>query len=294
MATLRDIKNRIKGVKNTQQITKAMKMVAAAKLRRAQEAIINARPYAKRIAEMFSNLVTDLDMITNPLIVQREKINSVAIVVITADRGLCGAFNTNIIREANRYINEDIKEAGAGYTLYCIGKKGSDFFSKRNYNVGKIFPDAFTSLNYTSAQKVSNELVAGYLKGDFDKVVLIYNEFKSLIQQKIIIEQFLPIPINKESKNEKSAESNYIYEPNQKYIFNYLIPKHLKAQVWRALLESNAAEFASRMTAMDNATTNAKELIRTLNLTYNKARQAAITKEILEIVSGANALKQSA
>lgn len=294
MATLRDIKNRIKGVKNTQQITKAMKMVAAAKLRRAQEAIINARPYAKRIAEMFSNLVTAQDIADNPLIAQREKLGNVAVVVITADRGLCGAFNTNIIREANRYINEEIKEAGAGYSIFCIGKKGSDFFSKRDYNVAKIFSDVFSSLNYSSAQKISNELVAGYLKGDFDKIVLIYNEFKSLIQQKIVVEQFLPIPVLSENEKEKSAESNYIYEPDQKYIFNYLIPKHLRAQIWRALLESNAAEFASRMTAMDNATTNAKELIRTLNLNYNKARQAAITKEILEIVSGANALKQSA
>ncbi|MCJ7553226.1 MAG: ATP synthase F1 subunit gamma [Ignavibacteriaceae bacterium] len=294
MATLRDIKNRIKGVKNTQQITKAMKMVAASKLRRAQEAIINARPYAKRIAEMFSNLVTDEDMLTNPVIAPRETISNVAILVITADRGLCGAFNTNIIREANRYINEEIKETEINYQLYCIGKKGSDFFSKRNFNVAKIFPDVFTSLNYTSAQKVSDELTAGYLKGEFDKVILIFNEFKSLIQQKIVVEQFLPIPIQKVSEEKTVAESIYIYEPDQKSIFNYLIPKHLRSQIWKVLLESNAAEFGSRMTAMDNATTNAKELIRTLNLTYNKARQAAITKEILEIVSGANALKQSA
>jgi len=294
MATLRDIKNRIKGVKSTQQITKAMKMVAAAKLRRAQDAIINARPYAKKISEMLSNLVTDDDILTNPLIAPRESVNNVAIVVITADRGLCGAFNTNIIREANRFINDEIKEAGINYQLFCIGKKGSDYFGKRNnYNVAKIFPDVFTSLNYTSAQKVSDELVSGYIRGDFDRVVLIFNEFKSMIQQKIVVEQFLPIPIKKSESEDSSFESNYIYEPDQKSIFNYLIPKHLRGQMWRVLLESNAAEFASRMTAMDNATTNAKELIRTLNLTYNKARQAAITKEILEIVSGANALKQS-
>lgn len=294
MATLRDIKNRIKGVKNTQQITKAMKMVAAAKLRRAQEAIINARPYTKKLAGMFSNLVTDEDLNNNPLIKPRETVNKVAIVVVTADRGLCGAFNTNIIREANRYINEEIKENGINYSLFCIGKKGSDYFRKREYNIGKIFPDVFTSLNYVSAQKISDELVSGYLKGDFDKVILIFNEFKSLIQQKIVVDQFLPIDIQTEQEENSSADSNYIYEPDQKSIFNYLIPKHLRSQIWRILLESNAAEFASRMTAMDNATTNAKELIRTLNLTYNKARQAAITKEILEIVSGANALKQSA
>lgn len=293
MATLRDIKNRIKGVKNTQQITKAMKMVAASKLRRAQESIINARPYAKKIAEMFSNLVTEEDKQTNPLILPKEAISNLAIVVVTADRGLCGAFNTNIIREANRYINEEIKETAINYHLYCVGKKGSDFFSKRNYNVSKIFPDVFASLNYTSAQKISDELSAGYLKGDFDKVILIFNEFKSLIQQKIVVEQFLPIPVLKSDQDDSGIESNYLYEPDQKSIFNYLIPKHLRGQIWRVLLESNAAEFASRMTAMDNATTNAKELIRTLNITYNKARQASITKEILEIVSGANALKQS-
>ena len=293
MATLRDIKNRIKGVKNTQQITKAMKMVAASKLRRAQESIINARPYAKKIAEMFSNLVTEEDKQTNPLILPKEAISNLAIVVVTADRGLCGAFNTNIIREANRYINEKIKETAINYQLYCVGKKGSDFFSKRNYNVSKIFPDVFASLNYTSAQKISDELTAGYLKGDFDKVILIFNEFKSLIQQKIVVEQFLPIPVHKSDQDDSGIESNYLYEPDQKSIFNYLIPKHLRGQIWRVLLESNAAEFASRMTAMDNATTNAKELIRTLNITYNKARQASITKEILEIVSGANALKQS-
>lgn len=293
MATLRDIKNRIKGVKNTQQITKAMKMVAASKLRRAQESIINARPYAKKIAEMFSNLVTEEDKQTNPLILPKEAISNLAIVVVTADRGLCGAFNTNIIREANRYINEEIKETAINYQLYCVGKKGSDFFSKRNYNVSKIFPDVFASLNYTSAQKISDELTAGYLKGDFDKVILIFNEFKSLIQQKIVVEQFLPIPVHKSDQHDSGVDSNYLYEPDQKSIFNYLIPKHLRGQIWRVLLESNAAEFASRMTAMDNATTNAKELIRTLNITYNKARQASITKEILEIVSGANALKQS-
>jgi F-type H+-transporting ATPase subunit gamma len=151
----------------------------------------------------------------------------------------------------------------------------------------------FATLNYTSAQKISDELAAGYLKGDFDKVILIFNEFKSLIQQKIVVEQFLPIPVQKADEDDSGVESNYLYEPDQKSIFNYLIPKHLRGQIWRVLLESNAAEFASRMTAMDNATTNAKELIRTLNITYNKARQAAITKEILEIVSGANALKQS-
>jgi F-type H+-transporting ATPase subunit gamma len=292
MATLRDIKQRIKGVKSTQQITKAMKMVAAAKLRRATDAIINARPYARKIQTLLSHLASNDDLLSNPLFISRE-VKNVAVVVVTADRGLCGAFNTNIIREATRYIQEELQQQNISHSLFCLGKKGSDFFSKRNYNVVQKYPGIFASLNYSVAQRLSDQLISGFLNGEFDKVILIFNEFKSIIQQKIVVEQFLPIPVNDNKISESHSEANYIYEPNQKAIFEYLIPKHLKAQLWRVLLESNAAEFAARMTAMDNATTNAKELIRTLNLKYNKERQAAITKEILEIVSGANALKAS-
>lgn len=292
MATLRDIKQRIKGVKSTQQITKAMKMVAAAKLRRATEAILNARPYARKIQTLLSHLASNEDLMLNPLFISRD-VKNVAVVVVTAERGLCGAFNTNIIREAVRYIQEDLQEKNISHSLYCLGKKGSDYFSKRNYNVVRKYPGIFASLNYSIAQRLSDQLISGFLNGEFDKVILIFNEFKSIIQQKIVVEQFLPIPVEDNAKSKGLAEANYIYEPNQKAIFEYLIPKHLKAQLWRVLLESNAAEFAARMTAMDNATTNAKELIRTLNLKYNKERQAAITKEILEIVSGANALKAS-
>lgn len=292
MATLRDIKLRIKGVKSTQQITKAMKMVAAARLRRATESILNARPYAKKISILLSHLVTEEDRNSNPLFSEREN-NNVAIVVVTADRGLCGAFNTNILKEATRYIEEDIKAKGKDYQLYCLGKKGSDHFSKRNYNIGKTYPGIFSHLNYTTAQNLVDELIKQYLDGSIDKVILIFNEFKSIIQQKIVVEQFLPIAAPETTKSVVYESANYIYEPDQKSIFNYLIPKHLKAQMWRVLLESNASEFAARMTAMDNATTNAKELIRTLSLTYNSKRQAAITTEILEIVSGANALKES-
>lgn len=292
MATLRDIKQRIKGVKSTQQITKAMKMVAAAKLRRATEAIINARPYARKIRTLLSHLASNDDLMNNPLFIPRD-VKNVAVVVITADRGLCGAFNTNIIREATRYIQEELQQQNISYSLFCLGKKGSEYFSKQNYNVVQKYPGIFASLNYSVAQRLSDQLITGFLNSKFDKVILIFNEFKSIIQQKIVVEQFLPIPIEENKKSEIHSEANYIYEPNQKAIFEYLIPKHLKAQLWRVLLESNAAEFAARMTAMDNATTNAKELIRTLNLKYNKERQAAITKEILEIVSGANALKAS-
>jgi F-type H+-transporting ATPase subunit gamma len=290
MATLRDIKNRIKGVKSTQQITKAMKMVAAAKLRRAQENIINARPYARKISTMLSHLFTDEDITANPFLNQRVEKN-VAVVVVTADRGLCGAFNTNIIREAQRYISDDLKNDIVNVQLFCVGKKGFDFFNKKGISIfGKIL-NAFGHLKFESAIDITNSLIDKYLRRDIDRVVIIYNEFKSIIQQKIVIEQFLPVPVSGNSFEEKEKRPNYIYEPDQKSIFDHLLPKHLRGQIWRILLESNAAELGARMTAMDNATTNAKELIRTLNLKYNRERQAAITKEILEIVSGANALK---
>ena len=292
MATLRDIKNRIKGVQNTQQITKAMKMVAAAKLRRAQENIINARPYARKIAEMLSHLVTEEDIANNPFIIQRE-IKNVAIVIVTADRGLCGAFNTNIIRETARIIDEEYSGTGVIPHLYCVGKKGFEFFSKRDYNVIGKKIGLFSSLSYENALNITKELIEVYLNGTYDKIIIVYNEFKSIIQQRIVKEQFLPIPLQKDSEEERKNQPNYIFEPSQKEIFSYLLPKHLKAQMWRILLESNAAELGAKMTAMDNATTNAKELIRTLQIKYNKERQAAITKEILEIVSGANALKES-
>ncbi len=292
MATLRDIKRRIKGVQNTQQITKAMKMVAAAKLRRAQDNIVNARPYAKKIFSLFNDLVTEENKNNNVFLVQRE-IKNVAVVVVTADRGLCGAFNTNIIKEASKYVEEESSvNLGVSYQLYCVGKKGNDFFGKRNYNILGKNIGLFSSLKYDIALSIADEIISGYMNGKVDKVVIIYNEFKSIIQQKLVVEQYLPIPSNN-SDDKKSSDVNFIYEPDQKAIFEYLLPKHLKAQMWRILLESNASELGARMTAMDNATTNAKELIRTLQLKYNKERQAAITKEILEIVSGANALKSS-
>ena len=290
MATLRDIKRRIKGVQSTQKITKAMKMVAAAKLRRAQEAIINARPYAKKIYEVLMHLASDEDIANNPFL-QKKEIKNVAIVVVTADRGLCGAFNSNIIKETSRLITEEYPENNV--RLYCIGRKSFEFFSKRDNNLIGKKTGIFSSLKYDVSLEIYNELVTGFLNDSYQKVIIIYNEFKSIIQQKIVVEQFLPISvsIHDDSKSNNLKNPNFIFEPNQQYIFDYLLPKHLKAQLWRILLESNASELGAQMTAMDNATTNAKELIRTLQLKYNKERQAAITKEILEIVSGANALK---
>lgn len=290
MATLRDIKRRIKSVQSTQQITKAMKMVAAAKLRRAQENIINARPYAYEIYKMFSHLVTEIDLNTN-IFLKPKEVKNVAVLIVTADRGLCGAFNANIIKEAGRYIAEDLEAKNLNTHLVCVGNKGYEFFRKRDYNVVFKKTGFFSSLSFQDALEISDHLISGYEEDIYDKIVVIYNEFKSIIQQKIVFEQFLPIPIENKEEKEKHNYTNYIFEPGQKHIFNYLLPKHLRAQIWRILLESNAAELGAKMTAMDNATTNAKEMIRTLQLKYNKERQAAITKEILEIVSGANALK---
>ena len=291
MATLRDIKNRIVGVKSTQKITRAMKMIATAKLRGAQQRIVGARPYANKIGEMLSRLAADDTLQSNIFFAVRQT-KKICVVVVTADRGLCGAFNTNIIRESTNYINEELKNDSA-VSVFTLGKKATEYFSKRNYNIEGKLVGLFGSLGYQSTLQLYNDLIPKYLSGDIDKIVLVYNEFVSMIQQKIVKVQLLPIPFIESIEKENAHSSNYIFEPDQLSIFQSLIPKHLKVQIWRALLESNAAELSARMTSMDNATTNAQELIRSLNLTYNKERQAAITKEILEIVSGANALKAS-
>ncbi|HOI30911.1 MAG TPA: ATP synthase F1 subunit gamma [Melioribacteraceae bacterium] len=293
MATLRDIKRRIKGVKNTQQITKAMKMVAAAKLRRAQENIINSRPYSRKISEVLGHLLKIEKNINNPLITER-KTEKVALIVITSDRGLCGSFNMNVIRNAEDFLKNELDELNRNgkVLLYCLGKKGNDHFTRRNYNVSGSYPGIFSHLKFEFASGLVRELTHKYLSGEIDKVLVVYNEFKSVIQQKTVIEQFLPIKPFEDTSVE-SSYSEYIYEPDKPGIINSMLPKHLNSQMWRYLLESYAAELGARMTAMDMATENAKELIRSLNLTYNKERQASITREIIEIVSGANALKGS-
>ena len=294
MATLRDIKSRIKAVKSTQQITKAMKMVAAARLRRAQENIINARPYSKKIAEVLQHLLSSETTFNNPLFLERE-IKKVAVIIVTSDRGLCGSFNMNVIRTAEELINTELNDfkLGNDLLLYCVGKKGNDHFTKRNYNVVGSYPGIFSRLKFEFASGLIKELTGKYISGEIDKVLVIYNEFKSVIQQKTVQEQLFPIGKFENAHVQSTVNVDYIYEPNKVEIVNTLLPKHLNAQMWRILLDSYAAELGARMTAMDMATENAKELIRTLNLVYNKERQASITTEILEIVSGANALKES-
>jgi len=290
MATLRDIRNRIIGVQSTQKITKAMKMVAAAKLRRAQEAIVKARPYAAKISEMLKHLITEEQRAVNPFLQQRE-VKSALVVVITADRGLCGTFNSNLIKEAAQLIDQDLKEKGCAVSLYCIGKKGYEYFRKRNYSIAGYKIGVFQKLRFDAALSVSNELIRLFLNGSFDVVHVVYNEFKTVATQKVNTVQYLPVPLSKESVR-ASEETDYIFEKDQASIFETVLPQYLNSQLWRYFLESNASEYGAQMTAMENATTNAGELIRSLQVTYNKERQGAITTEILEIVSGANALKK--
>ena len=293
MATLRDIKQRIVGVKSTQQITKAMKMVSAARLRRAQENIMNAKPYSRKMAQVLSHLLKSVGSKNNPLFTQRE-VNSVALVVVTSDRGLCGGFNMNAIKKAEDLINGDLKDVQNNnkLQLYCVGKKGNDYFSKRNeYNVVGSYPGIFSKLDFEFAASLANELTNKFVNGEIDKAIIVFNEFRSVVQQNIIEKQFLPIENIEESSADDKKHVEYIYEPDQEEIINSLLPRHLKGQFWTVLLDSYAAELGARMTAMEMATENAKEMIRTLQIKYNKERQAAITNEILEIVSGANALK---
>jgi len=298
MATLREIRQRISGVKSTQKITKAMKMVAAAKLRRAQDAVVSARPYARKMKEVFSHLSGVVDVTNNPMFVSRPVAN-IAIIIVTSDRGLCGAFNSNIIRAAVNHIQTNYADLipAAKVNLICIGKKGFDFFQKNNYRVVGKRLGIFQELKFNHAQDVITEILDGFLTGEYDRVEIVYNEFKSIVQQRLVIEQILPIQTDLTSQQSETripkSPINYIYEPSGQAIIEALIPKHLNFQIWRALLESYAAEQGARMSAMDNATTNATDMIRSLQLSYNKARQASITKELLEIVSGAEALKNA-
>jgi F-type H+-transporting ATPase subunit gamma len=294
MATLRDIRRRISGVKSTQKITKAMKMVAAAKLRRAQEAIFQARPYARKMAEMLRHLSGKVDVTKYPQLAQRP-VEKVALVVVSADRGLCGAFNTNIMRATVSHIDKNYRELNgtAKLRLVCVGKKGYEYFNKRHYEVLFKHVGIFNALSFGTARSIVSEIMAGYGTGEFDKVEIVYNEFKNAVQQRVVIEQFLPIPAEAQESRQRHALVDYIYEPSSDEIVSALVPKHLNFQMWRILLESNAAWLGAQMTAMENASTNAKEMIRTLELSYNKARQASITKELLEIVSGAEALKKA-
>tara|TARA_Y100000994_G_scaffold95366_1_gene78986 strand:+ start:1847 stop:2707 length:861 start_codon:yes stop_codon:yes gene_type:complete len=284
MANLKHIQSQIKSVSSIQKVTKAMKMVAAAKLRRAQERMEQARPYSDRIEGLISDLLMDVDETMLPLLEKRDKINKNALLIITSDRGLAGSFNSNIIKRAEQEINRLGKE---NTILICIGKKCYEYFSSRNYNVDYSYSETWNDLNYNQANKIGSNLVTSFLNKEFDALSVIYNYFKNAASQEVLYNQLLPIAFN---STESKPFQDMIYEPSKPKIIQSLVPKYFNTQIWQCLLESFASEQAARMLAMDNATENAKEMISDLKLQFNKARQTAITTEMLEIVGGAEAL----
>jgi F-type H+-transporting ATPase subunit gamma len=284
MPALIDIRRRIRSVKSTQQITKAMKMVSAAKLRRAQEAMFAARPYARKMMEVLNSLASRANPESHPLLVDRGR-GKVLLVVITADKGLCGAFNANIIRTAARFLAEQPDQGAVELAL--VGRRARDFFRRRALRVRSEHVGLFSALRYATARQIAQELIEAFTIGEADQVYLVYNEFKSVIQQRIVVDRVLPI--ERHAIRPQDPALDYLYEPSPEAIFAQILPKHVEVQVWRALLESAAAEHGARMTAMDAATNNAAEMIDRLTLYMNKVRQAAITKEIIEVVSGAGA-----
>jgi F-type H+-transporting ATPase subunit gamma len=287
MATLRDIQRRIRSVQSTQKITRAMKLVAAAKLRRAQERILAARPYANKMSELLGNLVSGSEDAVHPLLEQREGPRR-QIVIITADKGLAGAFNSNILRRAMELIRES---SAADLTLVVVGRKARDFYRRRPYSIKRDMVGFWDRLAYSHACELADFFMQEYLAGDVDEVWLLYNEFRSVTVQRPVRVQLLPIP---RTESDATETVDYIYEPGPEEILGELLPRHVRMQVYRALMESLAGEYGARMTAMEAATTNAKEMIEVLTIQYNKARQEKITKELLDIVGGAEALKQGA
>jgi F-type H+-transporting ATPase subunit gamma len=297
MANLKEVRNRIKSVSSTQQITRAMKMVSAAKLKRATNAIIQLRPYAKKLKELLANLSASLEDGSSPFLVERVP-NRVLIIVVSSNRGLAGAFNANVIKMANNLIAEKYMEQykAGNVSIVAIGKKSQEYYQRRKYNVIGNNNDLYLDLNFENTSKITESIMEGFLKGEYDRVELVYNQFKNAAMQILVSEQLIPVPkpeVKKEKEKENKAQIDYILEPNQEQIIEQLIPKNIKIQVYKAVLDSNASEHGARMTAMDKATDNAGELLKSLKLSYNQARQAAITTELTEIVSGAAALSSN-
>jgi F-type H+-transporting ATPase subunit gamma len=291
MANLKEVRNRIKSVSSTQQITKAMKMVSAAKLKRATNAIVQLRPYANKLKDLLANLSESLEDGSSPYLQEREPVR-VLVVVVSSNRGLAGAFNANVIKTANNLIAEKYsKQLAAGnVSIVAIGKKSQEFYERRKYNVIGNNNDLYLDLNFENASKITESIMEGFVNGKYDRVELVYNHFRNAAVQFLIAEQLLPVPKPEKKEAIKAANVDYILEPNQQEIVEQLIPKNIKIQLYRAVLDSNASEHGARMTAMDKATENAGELLKALKLSYNQARQAAITTELTEIVSGAAAL----
>lgn len=292
MASLKEVKSRISSVISTQQITKAMKMVAAAKLRRSQERITQMRPYAQKLTQLFQNL-SAANQSEQAWYSQARAEEKILLVVITSDRGLCGAFNSSIMKATNRLIAENYSKqhANGNVTILPLGKKGFEYFAKRNMKRVDKYSTVFQQLSFDAVAAAGDFLMDSFKAGEYDKIEIVYNEFKNVATQILRVEQFLPVL--PQVQEQKTDEVDYIYLPNQEEIVVGLVPKALKIQLYKAVLDSNAAENGARMTAMDKATENAGDLLKDLKLTYNRTRQAAITKEILEIVAGAEALKTS-
>ena len=284
MANLKDIRDRIKSVKSIQKVTKAMKMVAAAKMRKAQERMEQARPYTNRLVNVIHHLLPDVNRALLPLLDIRP-IHRVGYVVVTSDRGLAGSFNTNVIKKAELEINEIGKE---NVDLFCIGKKARDYFTRRNYNIIQSHIEFWNDLDFQHAIKMGEKIINHFVSKKVDEIHVCYNEFVNVATQTLQSEQLLPLEYNQE---ESSSVSNRLYEPSKEKLTKSLIPRHLNVQMWKYLLESYASEQAARMIAMENATDNAEDMVKNLTLEFNKARQASITKEMLEIVGGAEALK---
>ncbi len=295
MPSLKEVKNRITSVVSTQQITKAMKMVAAAKLRRSQERIQQMRPFARKLNALLQNLsAAQLDSDSDNWYSVVREAKKILIISVSSDRGLCGSFNSNVFKGVNRIIEEKYADqfSKGNVTVLTIGKKSSDYFSKRKCNLVGDFTLLLSSLSFENVSRSAEFIIEAYKNGKYDKIELVYNEFKNVATQILRVEQFLPV-LPPEKVSNSSNAIDYIYQPSQEEILSSLIPQSLKVQLYKAILDSNAAENGARMTAMDKATENAGELLKQLRLTYNRTRQAAITKEILEIVGGAEALKSS-
>tara|TARA_Y100000996_G_scaffold3376_1_gene3301 strand:- start:552 stop:1427 length:876 start_codon:yes stop_codon:yes gene_type:complete len=288
MASLKEVKSRILSVNSTQQITKAMKMVAAAKLRRAQDRVIQLRPYSDKLRTILNNLSSSSG--SNSKLLEERKINKVLLIVVGSDKGLCGSFNSSVIKYTNQLIESDYKKhyENKKLTILPIGKKMFDHYKKRNFLILDKFWSILKKSSYDDVAGISNFLMNEFILENYDKIDIIFNEFKNVAVQNTMTSTFLPV--NEENDDEDKNDTNYIFEPNQKDILNKLIPKALTANLFKTILESNASEQGARMTAMSQATDNATELLKELKLSYNRSRQAAITKEILEIVGGAEAL----
>ena len=293
MANLKEVRNRIASVTSTQQITKAMKMVSAAKLKRATNAIVQLRPYATKMKEILANLSASLEESNSPFIQEREPVR-VLIITVASNRGLAGAFNLNVIKTANNLIAEKYAEQyrKGNVHIVAIGKKAQDFYEKRNYKVIGNNNELYNALTFQNASKITEAIMKGFENGDYDRVELVYNRFRNAVVQILTTEQLLPVAKSVESVS-TGQPVDYILEPSQEEIVEQLIPKSIKIQVYKAILDSHASEHGARMTAMDKATENAGDLLKALKLSYNQARQAAITTELTEIVSGAAALSNA-